>query len=121
MFRYNLIIVLLISCYLIGINVHKRNDANYIPKLKPRFPGSRKARFTKARALSVMALQSKMGTYTKNIQFDTDSAHIGIDNRCTVCISHVAQYFIGPLKDSARTIKGFAGTRTKNVKVGTLA
>ena len=67
-----------------------------------------------------MALQSKTGQYTNNIRFDTDSAPIGIDNRCTACISHVAQDFIGPLKDTGRTIKGFAGSQTKNVKVGTL-
>ena len=69
-----------------------------------------------------MALQSKIetGKYTNNVRFDTDSAPVGIDNSCTACISHVAQDFIGPLKDSGRTIKGFAGSRTKEVKIGTL-
>ena len=51
--------------------------------------------------MSTMAYQSKMGTHTNNISFDTDSAPIVIDKRCTVCISHVAQDFIGPLVDSA--------------------
>ena len=32
----------------------------------------------------------------------------------------MAQDFVGPLLDSNRTIKGFAGSRTNNVKVGTL-
>ena len=52
--------------------------------------------------------------------FDTDSAPIGIDNRCTGCISHVAKDFVGQLEESNRSIKGFGGSRTMGVKIGTL-
>ena len=86
----------------------------------PRTSRLRRTRNNTFYALSVMALQTNAGKYTNQVRFDTDSAPIGIDNRCSACISHVAQDFIGPLRDSGRTIKGFAGSRTKGVKVGTL-
>ena len=59
-----------------------------------------------------------MARYTP--QWDADSAVVGIDNRCTVCISHEAQYFIVELKDSNRAIKGFGGTKQCNVRKGTI-
>ena len=34
---------------------------------------------------------------------------------------HKVKEFIGELRDTSKTIKGFAGTRTSNVKVGTLS
>ena len=55
------------------------------------------------------------------MRFDTDSDDIGIDNRCSACISHVeSDYFEGPLRKSDRVVKGFGGSRTRNVKIGTL-
>lgn len=53
-------------------------------------------------------------------QFDTDSGQIGVDNRCSGCISHKIEDFTGPLMDTERYIRGFAGTKTTNVKVGTI-
>ena len=55
-----------------------------------------------------------------NIRFDTDSEAIGVDNRCSGCISYKIEDFVGVSKDSHRTIKGFGGTRTKNIKIGTI-
>jgi hypothetical protein len=52
--------------------------------------------------------------------FDTDSKHIGIDNRCTACISHDETDFIGGITASNRWIKEFGGSKTTNVKTGTL-
>jgi hypothetical protein len=47
--------------------------------------------------------------------FDTDSKPIGIDNRCTACISHDATDFVGNVLPSNRWIKGFGGSKTTNV------
>ena len=52
--------------------------------------------------------------------FDTDSENIGIDNRCSACISHKAEDFVGELKHSDRSIKGFGGAITRKVMIGTL-
>ena len=71
-------------------------------------------------AYSVVALEAKANKRTNIARFDTDSAPVGIDNRCTGCISHVAEDFIGPLHDSGKALKGFGGSRTQNVKVGTI-
>ena len=60
-------------------------------------------------------------TVQSNItRFDTDSNPIGVDNRCSACISHISKHFIGDLTDSSRTIKGFAGSKTSRIKIGTL-
>ena len=76
----------------------------------------------KAIAMIALAMQTQ-ATYNAsahNITFDTDSRPIGIDNRCTACISHKVEDFTGPLIDTNRNIKGFGGTRTSNLKLGTL-
>ena len=53
--------------------------------------------------------------------FDTDAKPIGIDNRCSACISHDIKDFIGPLQETNRTIKGFGGVRHKsNIMMGTI-
>ena len=54
------------------------------------------------------------------IQFDTDSGRVGVDNRCSACISHKIGDFAGPIHDVRRAIKGFGGETTHNVKMGTL-
>ena len=71
--------------------------------------------------LPAMAMEANSQAYDNTVRFDTDLAPVGIDNRCTGCISHVAQDFIGPLRSSNKSIKGFGGTRTSNIKIGTLA
>jgi len=58
--------------------------------------------------------------YDNNCVFDTDSGPVGIDNRCSACISHEADDFVGPLLDCNRAIKGFGGTRTVGIKMGTI-
>ena len=52
--------------------------------------------------------------------FDTDSGEVGIDNRASGCFSHVISDFVGPMKDCNKVVKGFGGSRTSNVKIGTL-
>ena len=74
---------------------------------------------TKICALTAVSMQA-----TRNgerfVQFDTDSAPIGVDNRCTAYISHAIEDFEGPLEECNRAIKGFRGTRTEGVQIGTL-
>ena len=52
--------------------------------------------------------------------FDSDSAMVGIDNRCSGCITHVRTDIPGELTPCNRVIKGFGGTRTTNVWQGTI-
>ena len=54
------------------------------------------------------------------VRFDTDAKPIGVDNPCSACISSYIEDFIGPLEDTNKTIKGFAGAQTNNPKIGTL-
>lgn len=74
-----------------------------------------------AMAMSVLAMATQDARPTeRRVYFDTDSEWVGVDNRCSGCISHVRTDFIGELQESNRIIKGFGGTKTANVKVGTL-
>ena len=66
--------------------------------------------------MTVLAMQANATIATeRKTQFDTDSETIGIDNRCSGCISHVKDDFVGDLQRSDRVVKGFAGTKTRNV------
>ena len=72
-------------------------------------------------AMPVLALHARMAVATERpTKFDTDSETIGVDNRCSGCISHMKSDFIGELKQTNKVVKGFAGSRTTNVKIGTL-
>ena len=59
-------------------------------------------------------------TQERIVKFHTNPKRIGVDNRCSACISPYIEDFIGPLEDTNKTIKGFAGARTNNPKIGTL-
>ena len=73
-------------------------------------------------AMSVVAMSIKgTGAYENNAHFDTDSTMVGVDNRCSACISSDIKDFDGPVMDTNRTIKGFAGSKVRNVKTGTIA
>lgn len=55
--------------------------------------------------------------YNNNVTtFDTDSKIIGVDNRCSACISHVKREFITSLKDTHVTITDFGGNSYKGIK-----
>ena len=56
--------------------------------------------------------------YDTTVTFDTDSGTIGVDNRCSGCISHIFDDFTGPVQKTSRAIKGFGGTKTINVWIG---
>ena len=72
-------------------------------------------------AMSLIAIQANVGnTSAHTITFDTDAQPIGVDNRCTACISHQITDFIGTMRDTDRRIKGFGGTHTHPLKQGTL-
>lgn len=80
-------------------------------------PPERKSKGRVYLAFAALAMQANTaGAYENNIAFDTDSGPVGIDNRCTACISNRIEDFEGQLVDSNRSIKGFGGTRTPNVK-----
>ncbi len=71
--------------------------------------------------MSVLAMQAHATVaMERQTTFDTDAETIGIDNRCSGCISHIREDFVGELRPSNRVVKGFAGSRTTNVQVGTL-
>ena len=59
-------------------------------------------------------------TKERIVKFDTDAKPIRVDNQCSACISPYIEDFIGPLEDTNKTIKGFAGAQTNNPKTGTL-
>jgi hypothetical protein len=76
---------------------------------------------TRVLAMSVLVMQANATISTeRETRFDTDSELVGIDNRCSACISHESSDFDGPLEKSNRVVKGFGGSRTTNIKVGIL-
>ena len=52
-----------------------------------------------ALATMALAMQVKIGStqMARHARFDTDAYDIGIDNRCSGCISHIIEDFLGPM------------------------
>ena len=61
-----------------------------------------------------------MNKHTTNASFDTNSVPAGIDNRCRGCMSNKSYDFDGELRPVKRVIKGFGGSRTYNLMMGTI-
>lgn len=72
----------------------------------------------------IVVMSTTSGRQTKSrerlVHFDTDSGPVGIDNRCSACMSPYLEDFVGPMETCERSIKGFNGTSTHSVKKGTL-
>jgi len=60
-------------------------------------------------ALQVLALTATGAHRPERVCFDTDSRSIGIDNRCSACISHDIADFVDTPRPIPGTIKGFGG------------
>ena len=56
----------------------------------------------------------------RHVKFDSDSKLIGIDNRCSACISPDIDDFIGKVTKTDKTIRGFGGQKVCNVYTGTI-
>ena len=70
--------------------------------------------------VSCFDTQAPIARKERGVQFDCDSVTVGIDNRCSGCISHEATDFVGRLKNTNKTIRGFGGITTFRVMQGTL-
>ena len=57
---------------------------------------------------------------SRTVLFDSDAKQIGIDNRCSACISHYINDFVGPVVKSNKVIKSFGGQKHMNVYKGTI-
>jgi hypothetical protein len=71
--------------------------------------------------VAVIVMESRaVPKHSNAASFDTDSSMIGVDNRCSACISNNPAHFIGKLTPGLKTIKGFHGSRTTNIMMGTI-
>jgi len=76
---------------------------------------------TKLFAMTLIAMAAAQNSrYAEGGPFDTDSELVGIDNRCSGCITHVRSDIPGEVVETNRTIKGFGGTRLFKVWSGTI-
>ena len=57
---------------------------------------------------------------SRTVLFDTDTKAIGIDNRCSACISHDINDFVGPVHKSDKVISAFGGRQQMRVYKGTI-
>jgi hypothetical protein len=70
---------------------------------------------------SIVASQSADGVNAeRQVRFNTDSHSIGIDNRCSKCISPDHLDSIGKVENTNRTITGFGGSKVTGIKRGAI-
>ena len=79
-------------------------------------------RMTRTLAYTAIIAMSTRQNYnvSEAIPFDTDSQMIGVDNRCSACITHVRSDMPGDLIPCHRSIKGFGGAKIWEVWRGTI-
>jgi len=58
---------------------------------------------------------------SRTVLFDSYAKAIGIDNRCSACISHDINDFVGPVLKSDKVISAFGGRQQMKVYKGTIA
>ena len=68
---------------------------------------------------ATMAMQARSHA-ERGVQLDTDAYTIGVDNRCSGCLSGFLRDFEGPLVDTNKVIKGFMGAKTIKVQQGAI-
>jgi hypothetical protein len=72
-------------------------------------------------AMAVMIfMESSRARRTNTAHFDMDATTIGVDSRCTACISDKWEHFVGELMPGRKVIKGFHGSKTTEVMTGTI-
>ena len=101
----------------------RRNRQQYLRRVNStayRFKSRLRSFHTVAMAAVMVMLASGTSRNNNRVLFDTDSKPIGVNSWCTACISDNIHDFIGEMRESGRAIKGFGGTRTMSVKIGTI-
>jgi hypothetical protein len=83
----------------------------YVP-MRPRRP--------MAIAMAAIAFAASKSIHDHDVFFDTDSGILGIDNRCTACISNYLDDFETSPNETTAAIKGFGGTKTHGARKGTI-
>ena len=79
-------------------------------------------RMTRTLAYTAIIAMTTRQNYnvSEAIPFDTDSQMIGVDNRCSACITHVRADMPGDLTPCHRSIKGLGGAKIWEVWRGTI-
>ena len=71
-------------------------------------------------AIAMTSTSSIVNRTSECAPFDTDSGAVGIDNRCSGCITNIRTDIPGEIRQCNRAIKGFGGEKTYNVWMGTI-
>jgi len=88
---------------------------------RPPWAGRRRFKMVAMTAIMIMeGVSPNTKSETECGPFDSDSTLVGIDNRCSACITHVRSDIPGEVIPCTRVIKGFGGTRTTNIWQGTI-
>ena len=101
-----------------AIHLQSRIKKSYSPHRRIHYSTglNRKLAYT-----AIIAMSTRQNyNVAEAIPFDTDSQMIGIDNRCSACITHVRDDFPGELVPCHRSIKGFGGAKIWDVWRGTI-
>ena len=101
-----------------SIRLQPRTDKYYSPHRRIYY-STRMTRTLVYTAIIAMTTRQNYNV-SEAIPFDMDSQMIGIDNRCSACITHVRTDMPGELTPCHRSIKGFGGAKIWEVWRGTI-
>lgn len=108
-----------------GSNLTMRKRQYKIRKAASKYAAASTGRKSYASILAMTAVAMRANAATmsspiKSLSFDSDQNPIGIDKRCSTCISNCIQDFDGPMTETRRVIKGIEGARITPVMKGTI-
>ena len=89
------------------------NPASVLLQQKPDLPCLQ-------REITVMAASEDSKSKIHKARFDTDGGEVGIDNRCSKCMSPYKKDFIGELQKIIVRVTEFGGTHKRVMYIGTL-
>ena len=99
---------------------HRPQQPSHLLPRRRRQASSASTKLLRLYVSTVVAMAAATREHQEIGPFDTDSHLVGIDNRCSGCITHVRSDIPGALKECNRTIKGYGGVRHFKVWTGTI-
>ena len=100
------------------MKVHKKYRKSF-KSIRSNTPRSKQGK--RLIVVNELRTKRKRNNSSRTVLFDSDAKAIGIDNRCSACISHDLNDFVGPVVKSNKTIRGFGGRTKMKVYKGTIA
>ena len=107
-----------VTKYVESIHLQPRTNKYHCPHRRIHYSTGLTCKLLYAAIIAMSTRQNY--NVSEAIPFDMDSQMIGVDNQCSVCITHIREDIPGELVPCHHSIKGFEGAKAWDVWRGTI-